>query len=55
MKKKKVQLLADRVIAITAAITTELMKNDPATLARRENSVAALCGCVETLGRDFIC
>jgi len=42
MKKEQCQLLADRVVTITAAITTELMKADPATLARRENSVAAL-------------
>lgn len=49
MKKEQCQLLADRVVAITAAITTELMKSDHATLARRENSVAALRGCVHAL------
>ena len=46
MKKDHCRLLADRVVTITAAIITELMKADPATLARRENSVAALRGCV---------
>jgi len=55
MKKEQCQLLADRVVAITAAITTELMKSDRATLARRENSVAALRGCVQTLAMNFIC
>ena len=49
MKKEQCQLLADRVVTITAAITTELMKDDPATLARRENSVTALSGCVQIL------
>ncbi|KIK25717.1 hypothetical protein PISMIDRAFT_334294 [Pisolithus microcarpus 441] len=44
MKKAQCQLLAERVVTITAAITTELMKADPATLARRENSVVALRG-----------
>jgi len=44
MKKEQCQLLADRVVAIKAAITTELMKNDRETLGRRENSVAALRG-----------
>jgi hypothetical protein len=48
MKKEKCQLLADRVVAITAAIMTELMKADPATLARRENSVASLRGYVKS-------
>ncbi len=46
MKKEQCQLLADRVVAITAAITTELMKSDRETLARREKGVAALRGCV---------
>jgi hypothetical protein len=49
MKKEKCRLLADRVVTIMAAITTELMKADPATLARRENSVAALRGYVHSL------
>ncbi|KAI6097036.1 hypothetical protein F5141DRAFT_480773 [Pisolithus sp. B1] len=44
MKKAQCQLLAERVVTISAAITTELMKADPATLARRENSVVALRG-----------
>ncbi|KAI5990779.1 hypothetical protein EDD15DRAFT_1144094 [Pisolithus albus] len=44
MKKAQCQRLAERVVTITAAITTELMKADPATLARRENSVVALRG-----------
>ncbi|KAI6107721.1 WD40-repeat-containing domain protein [Pisolithus croceorrhizus] len=44
MKKAQCQLLAERVVTISAAITTELMKADPATLARRENSVVALLG-----------
>ncbi|KAJ7039994.1 WD40-repeat-containing domain protein [Mycena alexandri] len=56
MKKEKCQLLANRVVAIIAAITTELMKNDHATLARRENSIAALRGTlrdVQTLLKDL--
>ena len=44
MMKEQCQLLVDRVIMITAAITTELMKADPATLARREKNVATLRG-----------
>ncbi|KAJ7767234.1 WD40-repeat-containing domain protein [Mycena metata] len=44
MKKEECQLLANRVAVITAAITTELMKSDRATLERRENSVVALRG-----------
>ncbi|KAJ7722687.1 WD40-repeat-containing domain protein [Mycena metata] len=44
MKKEQCRLLADRVAVITAAITTELMKSDRATLGRRENSVTALRG-----------
>ncbi|KAI6128085.1 hypothetical protein EDD16DRAFT_1892622 [Pisolithus croceorrhizus] len=44
MKKAQCQLLAERVVTISAAITTELMKADPATLARRESSVVALRG-----------
>ena len=55
MRKAQCQLLADRVVTITAAIITELMKADPATLARRENSVAALRGCVQILPMKFIC
>lgn len=50
IKKQKCQQLADRVVAITAAITTELMKADPSTLARRENSVASLRGYVQIRG-----
>ena len=55
MKKKQCQLLVDRVVAITAAIMTELMKADPATLARRENSVVSLRGYVQILGHDCVC
>ncbi|KAF7306289.1 hypothetical protein MIND_00419900 [Mycena indigotica] len=43
-KREQCDLLADRVLSITAAITTELMKSDRETLARRENSVASLRG-----------
>jgi hypothetical protein len=42
--KEKCELLTDRIVAIVAAITTELMKSDPATLAKRESSVVALSG-----------
>jgi hypothetical protein len=55
IKKKQCQLLADRVITITAAIAVELMNADPATLVRRENSVAAWRGCVQILPMKFIC
>ncbi|KAJ7211905.1 hypothetical protein B0H12DRAFT_1242495 [Mycena haematopus] len=56
MKREKCQRLADRVVAITAAITTELMKYDHATLARRENGVATLRGTlrdIQTLLQDL--
>jgi hypothetical protein len=55
MRKEQCQLLAERVVTITAAIITELMKADSATLARRENSVAALRGCVQILPKKFMC
>lgn len=55
MRKEQCQLLAERVVTIIAAIITELMKADPATLARREDSVAALRGCVQILPMKFIC
>ncbi|KAJ7511516.1 WD40-repeat-containing domain protein [Mycena galericulata] len=56
MKKEKCQVLADRVVAITAAIATELMKSDRATLGRREGSVVALRGAlrdIETLLQEL--
>lgn len=49
MKKVQCQRLADRVVMITAAVTVELMKTDPATLARREINVATLRGWVQIL------
>ena len=55
MKKEECQLLADRVVTITAAITVELMTADHATLVRRERSVAALRGCVRILPMNFTC
>ena len=42
--KEQCQVLADRIVTITAAITTELMKANPATLARQESNVIALRG-----------
>ncbi|KAK6995796.1 WD40-repeat-containing domain protein [Favolaschia claudopus] len=42
MKKEKCQMLAERVLTITAAITGELLKSDEDTLRRRENNVADL-------------
>ncbi|KAG6816437.1 hypothetical protein H0H87_006099, partial [Tephrocybe sp. NHM501043] len=51
MKKEQCQLLAERVVTITSAITTELMKADRATLERRENSVAALRGTLRDIER----
>jgi len=44
MMKEQCRLLTDRVVTITAAITTELSKADSATLARRERNVADLRG-----------
>ncbi|KAK7050655.1 WD40-repeat-containing domain protein [Favolaschia claudopus] len=44
MKKEKCQILAERVLTITAAITGELLKSDQDTLNRREHSVTDLRG-----------
>ncbi|KAG6819744.1 hypothetical protein H0H93_009091 [Arthromyces matolae] len=42
VKKQQCQVLVDRAVAITAAITTELMKGSPAMLVQREINVASL-------------
>ncbi|KAK6967054.1 hypothetical protein R3P38DRAFT_3508998 [Favolaschia claudopus] len=44
MKKEKCQILAERVLTITAAITGELLTSDEDTLKQREHSVADLRG-----------
>lgn len=55
MKKEKCQVLAARVVAITAAIAAELMRSDRETLGRREANVSALLAWVQALITDFMC
>jgi hypothetical protein len=52
-KKEKCKLLVDRVVTITAAVTTELMKTDKATLAQLESSVVAFSGYVCMVNYKF--
>jgi len=55
-KKEKCKLLVDRVVTITAAVTTELMKTDRATLAQLESSAMAFSGTlsdIQTLLREL--
>lgn len=45
--------MVDRVVTITAAVTTELMKTDKATLAQLESSVVAFSGYVCMVNYKF--